>query len=106
MPYLKNVSVRSRNLNVGQNMSPLKMFDYLAAGKIILASDLEVYKHILKDNFNCFLIDPENIDEWIKKINQIFSNLDSFNFLKKNSNQTSKYFTWDKRIDKIINFNI
>ena len=29
-------------------MSPLKMFDYLAAKMIIIASDLNVYKHILK----------------------------------------------------------
>ena len=30
-------------------MSPLKMFDYLAAGKIIIASNLKVYSHILKN---------------------------------------------------------
>ena len=29
-------------------MSPLKMFDYLASGRIIIASNLKVYSHVLK----------------------------------------------------------
>ena len=49
MPYAKNVSVRSKNLNTADYCSPLKMFDYLASGKIIMSSKLggicEVLKH-------------------------------------------------------------
>ena len=35
----------------------LKMFDYMAAKMIIIASNLKVYNHILKNNFNCKLVD-------------------------------------------------
>ena len=55
LPYSNKVSVNSSSLEVSNYMSPLKMFDYLAAGGVILASNLEVYSHILKDNFNCLL---------------------------------------------------
>ena len=50
-------------------MSPLKMFDYLAAKMKIIASDLNVYKHILKNNFNCKLIKVNDDKEWSKILN-------------------------------------
>ena len=49
-------------------MSPLKMFDYLAAGKIILASNLNVYSHILKNNYNCYLTEKNEEKYWIELI--------------------------------------
>jgi glycosyltransferase involved in cell wall biosynthesis len=49
-------------------MSPLKLFDYLASGKAIIATNLPVYNHILKDGYNCLLVDPNNYDDWINKI--------------------------------------
>ena len=55
LPYLNEVSVNSKNLEVSNFMSPLKMFDYLASGRIIIASNLKVYSHVLKNNFNCLM---------------------------------------------------
>ena len=47
MPYQKKVKGRT-SIWLEKYMSPLKMFDYLSAKMIIIASDLNVYKHILK----------------------------------------------------------
>ena len=47
LPYSKKVYVRSKNIEVGKYMSPMKLFDYLASKKIIVASNLKVYNHIL-----------------------------------------------------------
>ena len=52
MPYQKIVQINSKSLNTASYCSPLKMFDYLASSNIILASDLKVYKHILKNRIN------------------------------------------------------
>ena len=57
MPYGKKVNVKSSNLDVANTMSPLKMFDYLASSQVILASDTNVYKHILINNYNSLLGD-------------------------------------------------
>ena len=43
MPYLEISKGRSKKINLSKYMSPLKLFDYLAAGRIIFASDLKVY---------------------------------------------------------------
>ena len=102
MPYLKNVSVRSNNLDVANYMSPLKLFEYMASGKIILATNLSVYSHILKNNRNSILIPVGNTDVWKEKILEVFKNINKFKFLQKNSLQTVKNYTWDIRVQKIL----
>ena len=102
MPYLKNVSVRSNNLDVANYMSPLKLFEYMASGKIILATNLSVYSHILKNNRNSILIPVGNTNVWKEKILEVFKNINKFKYLQKNSLQTVKNYTWDIRVQKIL----
>ena len=40
---MKKVLAFAKDLEIQNNMSPMKMFDYLASGRIILATDLNVY---------------------------------------------------------------
>ena len=102
MPYQKNVGVLINNLNVANYFSPLKMFDYLASGKIILASNLPVYRNILKHNQNSILIKPENISLWKKYIIQSLKT--SRNKLGKRAIKDAKKFSWEKRVDHVIVF--
>ena len=62
MPYQNKVYGRGKNLELGNFMSPMKMFDYLASGNLIIASNLKVYSQILKNNFNSFLVTSNNIN--------------------------------------------
>ena len=55
MPYQKKVSVLIKNTQVESYFSPLKcLITWLL--KIIIASDLKAYKHILKNKINSVLI--------------------------------------------------
>ena len=80
------------------------MFDYLAAKMIIIASNLDVYKHILKNNYNCKLVEVNNDKKWSEALNKIFENKKINNSLKKNAYKTAQKYTWDKRCKKIIQF--
>ncbi len=104
MPYGNFVSGRLSNINLAQSMSPLKMFDYLASSNIIVASDLKIYKHILKHKKNSILINNLKLNLWSKSINEIFKSNQKYNYIKKNALLTSYKYTWEKRSDKIINF--
>ena len=79
MPYQKKVKGRA-SIWLEKYMSPLKMFDYLSAKMIIIASDLTVYKHILKNNFNCKLVKVNDDDEWSKSIISSFKKNKHNNF--------------------------
>ena len=103
MPYQSKVKGRS-SIWLQQYMSPLKMFDYMAAKMIIIASNLKVYKHILKNNFNCILVDINEDEKWSKAIQYTFKKNYKNQFLKNNAYETAKKYTWEKRCQKIIDF--
>lgn len=104
MPFQNKISGKSNNLEISKYISPLKMFDYLSVGNIIIASDLQAYKHILKDDFNSFLISNKNIDEWKKRIIKIFRRPSSYRKIKLKAIDTAKMYSWDNRAKKYINF--
>ena len=80
------------------------MFDYMAAKMIIIASDLSVYKHILKNNFNCILVNINEDDKWSKAIQYAFKKNYKNQLLRNNAYKTAKKHTWVKRCQKIIDF--
>jgi len=104
MPYEEKISVLIKNLDVSSYISPLKLFDYLASGSTIIATDKPAYSHILKNNFNSILISTLKTDEWVYKIKEIFNNNHNTLKIKKNALRTAKKYTWLSRCEKIINF--
>ena len=105
MPYNKVSFGRSKNVNLSKYMSPLKLFDYLACERVIIASKLNVYNHILKNNHNSILINKLKINDWKKNIEFVLKNYIKFRSLRHNSLLTSREFTWKRRAKKIILFN-
>lgn len=101
MPYETKVFVNAKNVNTAEYMSPLKMFEALAMGNIILSSNLNVLKKILKNDFNALIVKDNTFDSW----KMLISNLEkkkNFNSLSKNANKTARMFTWEKRVKRII----
>jgi len=58
MPYEKSIA-GSGGGNSAEICSPMKMFDYLASGRVILASDLPVFHEVLNEN-NAIFCPPED----------------------------------------------
>ncbi len=94
---------RLKNINISNYNSPLKMFDYLAAGKIILASKRDGICEILKHNFNSIIVEEYKLETWSKALKEILNNKYNLSKLRNNSIKTAKKNTWDKRVIKIIN---
>ena len=68
LPYTKIVKSSGDVDDISKYTSPLKLFDYLAVGKIIISSDLKVLKEIINNNNAYFVKNFENIYEWKKII--------------------------------------
>jgi len=103
MPYQEKVRGRG-SVWLEQYMSPLKMFDYMAARMIIIASNISVYKHILKNNYNCKLVKVNDDLKWSNVIRESLRKKNRNKILIKNAFLTVKKYTWEKRAKKIINF--
>ncbi len=103
LPYTEKITVAGDVGNMFDYTSPLKMFDYLAAGKIIISSDIHVLNEILKDKYNCFFVKNYlNNYAWTSKFNQVLS-YNSKNFIVSlNALKDSKLYTTSVRAKKIL----
>ena len=88
--------------NIAKYTSPLKLFDYLASGKLIISSNLKVFQEILENKKNCIMINNLETKIWIKVINNFKFNLLMANNLKRNAYNLSKKYTYIKRAEKIL----
>tara|TARA_Y100000590_G_scaffold156343_1_gene179698 strand:- start:521 stop:1633 length:1113 start_codon:yes stop_codon:yes gene_type:complete len=105
MPYTKLATFSGNYGNIINFMSPMKMFDYMGAGKIIVSSNIKVLREILKNDFNSLLIKKYlNVNEWKKKIDMIKLEKNKFVKLRLNALKTAQKFTWDNRAKKMIRF--
>ena len=90
--------------NIAKFTSPLKLFDYLASGKLIITSNLKVFREILTDKKNCIIINKLDINNWEKRIKQVKNQLFKINNIKKNAHILSKNYTYQIRAKKILDF--
>ncbi|MEQ9660899.1 glycosyltransferase [Fulvivirga sp.] len=88
--------------NISDFTSPLKMFEYMAHQKPIIASDLAVLKEVL-NNDNSILCNPENINEWQNAIHTLVNNkkLKQSISLQAYDDFINNY-TWEKRSHRIL----
>ena len=56
IPYISSITVHGDVSDITKYTSPLKLFDYLCAGKIIICSDFEVLKEIIKEKKMQYLL--------------------------------------------------
>ena len=101
MPYANKVFVRSKSLNTANYCSPLKMFDYLASGKIIISSKLGGICEVLKHNKNSIIVEEFKYEFWKKEISKILRKEYDLQSIKKNAIKTANEFTWIKRASTI-----
>ena len=102
LPYTKVIKSAGEVDNISDYTSPLKLFDYLAVGKIILTSNLKVLREIIDENNAYFINDYENIFEWKKVINIIQNNKIKNLILSRNNLRLSKNYDHENRVKNYL----
>ena len=105
--YLKSFDILAMpypyNTHYAFYMSPLKLFEYMASGRPIIASDLPSVREVLNDS-NTIFVEPDNSDSLSEGISKIINDENlSIKITEQALNDIKKY-TWDKRVEKILNF--
>ncbi|MCK5285786.1 MAG: glycosyltransferase family 4 protein [Candidatus Pacebacteria bacterium] len=83
--------------------SPMKMFEYMASGRPIIASDLPSVREILDEN-NCLFIKPDNIKSLEDCIKKLLQDKDFSDKISKQAYKDVQNYTWDKRVRQILIF--
>lgn len=102
-PYSKIVTIGKGKMDIGNWMSPLKIFEYMAIGKPFITSKIDVLEEFLKDGTDAILAKPDDVDDWVKKIEFMRKNPNFMSKISKTSRcKFIKNFTWDQRAKKLI----
>lgn len=97
---LPNIATTEESVNY---TSPIKMFEYMASGVPILASDLPSLREVLNEG-NSVLVksgDPQALATGIEKI---LSDTELCERITRNANRDVKKYTWDAYAKKILDF--
>lgn len=81
--------------------SPLKMFEYMAAGKPIVASSLPSIREILNEE-NSVLVFPDDSQALAEGIKKVLGDASFAEKISKNALRDAQNFSWEKRAKKII----
>ena len=83
--------------------SPLKLFEYRASGRLIIASDLPALREILNDK-NALFFKPDSASELAQAVKMLKSSHTLGYHLSQQALADVQQYTWQKRAKNILNF--
>lgn len=83
--------------------SPIKIFEYMASGKAIVASGIGQISEILDDEKDALLVKPASKTELSRALLRLIGSKDLRLKLGNNALQKAKNYTWEKTAKKLLN---
>ncbi len=71
LPAQETVLGATSQANIADWMSPLKLFEYMASGRAIVASKLPVLLEVLDHEVNALLVPPSDLDAWAAAVRRL-----------------------------------
>lgn len=100
MPYLKNVGISGAG-DTADVCSPMKLFEYLSAGRVILSSDLPVFHEVLND-CNAVFCPPEDTDAWIQAFGDLITDEERRERLSGQARKDAETYSWKNRAQRLL----
>jgi glycosyltransferase involved in cell wall biosynthesis len=100
MPYERHIAGSSGGDTAGF-ASPMKVFEYLAAGRAILSSDLPVLREVLNES-NAVLLPPGDLDAWTSALRDLAADPRRRRSLARQARRDAARYSWDERAGMIL----
>ena len=100
MPYGRSISASSGQ-DIAEVINPMKMFDYMAAGRAIVSADLPVIHEVLNEN-NAVFCEPGNADAWEKTLRDLLANESRRLALGAQARKDVARYTWVARAKRAL----
>jgi glycosyltransferase involved in cell wall biosynthesis len=101
MPYARSIFGSSGSADSAAVASPMKMFEYMAAGRAILTSDLPVIREVLDDSSAVFC-EPGDVAAWTSALKSLLDDPARRQSLAPNARRNVEQYTWLARAQKIL----
>jgi glycosyltransferase involved in cell wall biosynthesis len=84
--------------------SPLKVVEYMAAGRAIVTSDLPMTRELLTDAVDAALLPPTDIDAWEQTVRVLLQDAHERDRIGKTAHtRAHSCLSWDRRLARILN---
>jgi len=94
-----------QSYHVAYYTSPLKLFQYMASHRPIVASDLPSQREVLRHGENAWLVEPDDPRALARGLQIVLENPHLQNLLSHNAYITAtENFTYEERVGKILGF--
>jgi glycosyltransferase involved in cell wall biosynthesis len=100
LPYGQKVEASSGG-DIAAFTNPLKMFEYLASGRAILASNLPILREVLNQD-NAIILPGQNVEEWVAALERLYRSPKQREALAKAARETAARFSWEKRAENLM----
>jgi glycosyltransferase involved in cell wall biosynthesis len=90
------------NLMARYFTSPLKLFDYMAAGVPIVASDLPSLREVVSDGDDALLVPPDDPAALAQTIRRLLVNPGLADRLRRTAFDRVAHYTWERRAGRIL----
>ncbi len=88
----------------GRYTSPLKLFEYMAAGKAIVVSDLPSMRQVLTPEQDALLVPTGEPEAFASAIERLLTEYELRKQLGKAARLSAERYTWKQRANKILEF--
>ncbi len=85
-------------------MSPLKMFEYMAAGRAIVASDLPAVREVLRHGQTAWLCAPDSGEALARAVAELAADPELAGRLGRSARDRADRYSWDARVQNIMAF--
>lgn len=100
MPYSASIS-SSSGQDIAEVINPMKMFEYMAAGRPILSADLPSIREVLDESCAAFC-PPGDVEAWCEALGNLLTDPARRRKLASNARLVVEQHTWLRRADRAL----
>jgi len=101
MPYSRSIS-SSSGQDIAEVINPMKMFEYMAAGRAIVSAGLPSIREILNEE-NAIFCEPDDVNAWKSAIESLLGDEIRRRELESRARRDVERFTWLAREKSVMN---
>lgn len=102
MPYTSNMTIKG-GTKAEQFTSPIKLFEYMAAARPIVATSIPSVKEVLEDSVNSILVEPGSAETIYEGLEKVLSDDNLSDSISAKAGHEINKYTWEERVKKLLN---
>lgn len=102
MPYTSRMTIRG-GTQAREFTSPIKLFEYMASGRPVVATAIPSVCEILEDGVNAVLVKPDGADSLCEGIGRVLDDSALAGKIALRAREDAEGYTWEARAQKLLN---